>query len=83
MVREREWKYVHRYPDGPHELYCLAEDPSEMVNLVNDAQQTGRVTDMRNRLDHWFSQYSDPAWDEALEAVSGKGQTGLTSFEGS
>lgn len=82
MVREREWKYVHRYPDGPHELYCLAEDPSEMVNLVNDAQQTGRVTDMRNRLDHWFSQYSDPAWDEALEAVSGKGQTGLTSFEG-
>ena len=27
MMRTEEWKYVHRYPDGPHELYDLANDP--------------------------------------------------------
>ena len=29
MIRNREWKYIHRYPYGPHELYCLARDPGE------------------------------------------------------
>ena len=33
MVRTREWKYVHRDPDGPHELYDLRRDPGERVNL--------------------------------------------------
>ncbi len=29
MIRTREWKYVHRYPYGPHELYDLTRDPDE------------------------------------------------------
>ncbi len=34
MIRTREWKYVHRYPYGPHELYHLAGDPGERMALV-------------------------------------------------
>ena len=30
MIRERLWKYVHRYPFGPHELYDLQQDPGEV-----------------------------------------------------
>ena len=36
MIRTREWKYVHRYPYGPHELYDLVNDPGERSNLVED-----------------------------------------------
>ena len=36
MIRTREWKYVHRYPYGPHELYDLVGDPDERSNLVED-----------------------------------------------
>ncbi|MGD2175564.1 MAG: sulfatase-like hydrolase/transferase, partial [Candidatus Brocadiaceae bacterium] len=36
MIRTREWKYVHRYPNGPHELYNLQEDPDERENLAED-----------------------------------------------
>ena len=32
----REWKYVHRHPDGPHELFALAHDPGERHNRVDD-----------------------------------------------
>ena len=27
MIRDREWKYIHRYPYGAHELYHLTDDP--------------------------------------------------------
>ena len=29
MVRTRDWKYVHRFPSGPHELFDLRNDPGE------------------------------------------------------
>ena len=29
MIRTREWKYVHRYPYGPHELYDLVNRMEE------------------------------------------------------
>ena len=32
MIRTRAWKYVHRCPYGPHELYDLANDPEEKAN---------------------------------------------------
>ena len=32
-IRTPDWKYIHRHPDGPFELYYLAHDPSEKVNL--------------------------------------------------
>ena len=36
MIRTQEWKYVHRYPYGPHELYDLVNDPDERKNLVDE-----------------------------------------------
>ena len=36
MIRTPEWKYVHRYPYGVHELYDLTADPDEQNNLVDE-----------------------------------------------
>ena len=41
MIRSREWKYIHRYPYGPHELYRLARDPGEQENLAGPAGVRG------------------------------------------
>ncbi|MBI2440862.1 MAG: sulfatase-like hydrolase/transferase [Lentisphaerae bacterium] len=82
MIRDRQWKYVHRYPQGPHELYCLPDDPQEEKNLVTDAQYRGIVGRMRARLEEWFLQYVDPSLDGANEEVSGNGQIGLVGQAG-
>ena len=74
MIRDREWKYVHRYPYGPHELYCLSEDPDERDNLVDDAKYADVVSRLRGRLEDWFLQYVDPSLDGARQAVTGRGQ---------
>jgi arylsulfatase A-like enzyme len=77
MIRTREWKYVHRYPYGPHELYNLAEDPGERRNLVREAAHRERVVELRGRLDSWFVRYADPRQEGTREAVTGKGQIDL------
>jgi arylsulfatase A-like enzyme len=74
MIRTSEWKYVHRYPDGPHELWDLRNDPDERRNLVADAAQTVRVRDMRGALEDWFARHSDPALDATRQGVTGRGQ---------
>ncbi|MEM7373312.1 MAG: sulfatase [Bacteroidota bacterium] len=35
-ITTRNWQYIH-YFDGSDELYHLAEDPNQFVNLVNDS----------------------------------------------
>lgn len=74
MIRTKEWKYVHRYPDGPHELYDLVQDPEEYRNLADDPRFAGMIADMRARLSQWFQRYVDPALDGSRERVSGRGQ---------
>ncbi|MBS3763957.1 MAG: sulfatase-like hydrolase/transferase [Planctomycetes bacterium] len=74
MIRTRDWKYIHRYPYGPHELYDLVNDPDERNNLVEEPEQNDRVEEMRGRLDKWFRCYVDPALDGTHCGVSGKGQ---------
>jgi arylsulfatase A-like enzyme len=77
MVRERDWKYVHRYPYGPHELYHLAEDPAETRNLVEDAGSRAALIRLRQRLEEWFLDYGDPRLDGVRQPVTGKGQIDL------
>ena len=77
MIRTREWKYVHRYPYGPHELYDLISDPDEGNDLYGDRRYQAQVIQMRSRLEKWFHRYVDPCLDGSKEAVSGKGQLGL------
>ncbi|MDA1097293.1 MAG: sulfatase-like hydrolase/transferase, partial [Chloroflexi bacterium] len=46
MVRTNDWKYVHRYEDGPNELYDLANDPDERDNRIDDPALSGRRSDL-------------------------------------
>ena len=72
MLRTREWKYVHRYPYGPHELYDLVNDPNEENNPYDDPAE--RRIDMRNRLEEYFPEIQRPEIDGTREGVTGLGQ---------
>ena len=56
MLRTREWKYIQRYPDGQSEpkceLYCLAKDPREHQNLIDNHRY--REVQLERRLSQWF-----------------------------
>jgi hypothetical protein len=79
MVRTREWKYVHRHPDGPHELYDLARDPGERHDLFGRPGSEGIAATLRARLDAWFARYVDPLQDGAIKPVNGCGQLALSN----
>ena len=74
MVRTERWKYVHRYPDGPHELFDLAADAGERTNLIDAASAQPTVTDLRGRLERWFRTYVNPSRDGVDKGVTGCGQ---------
>jgi len=62
-VRTAEWKYVHRHPDGPHELYRLAADPGETTNLADEAAHAATCARLKRQLDAFFARYADPRYD--------------------
>ena len=74
MIRTPEWKYVHRHPYGPHELYDLSADPDERSNLFADKSKDAVVQEMRTQLARWFERYVDPSRDGARLPVFGDGQ---------
>ncbi len=87
MIRTREWKYVHRHPHGPHELYHLGSDPGERCNLADDLAHAAVRGDLAGRLATWFAEHSVPERDGAALPVTGAGQhrpvradSGLTAF---
>ena len=82
MVRDRRWKYVHRYAYGPHELYDLEADPGEEHNLADDPAARGTLEALKARLDAFFVRYADPARDGSREAVFGSGQIDLAGPAG-
>lgn len=68
-IRTGSWKYVHRHPNGPHELYNLHDDPDEFHNLCGDrtleadSRLAGVQQELKQRLDEFFSQYAAPKYD--------------------
>jgi hypothetical protein len=74
MIRTPQWKYIHRYPYGPHELYDLATDPDENNNLINDGGAGEIVAEMRYQLEAWFLRFATLERDGARQPVTGKGQ---------
>lgn len=74
MIRTETWKYVHRYPGGPNELYDLENDPDERVNLAEDAGYADRRRSLRGELEGWFERYADPERDGRTRPVTGLGQ---------
>jgi arylsulfatase A-like enzyme len=77
MIRNKEWKYIHRYPYGPNELYHLAEDPDEAYSLIASKDYQFVKSELLGQLESWFVRYVDPMLDGSLEAVMGRGQLNL------
>lgn len=67
MIRTGKWKYVHRYPDGPHDLYGLENDPDERRNLASDAAYAPRIQELKGIMDEWFAKYVEPEHDGLKE----------------
>jgi arylsulfatase A-like enzyme len=82
MIRTREWKYVHRYPFGPHELYDMVNDPEERRNRYDERNSERIVVQLRNELESWFNRYVDPDLDGAKKEVIGQGQRDLAGIQG-
>jgi arylsulfatase A-like enzyme len=74
MIRTKEHKYIHRYPYGPHELYDLAADPDETVNLANQEAMQDTLHSLKADMEAWFKRYTDPDRDGRQFAVTGDGQ---------
>jgi len=79
MIRSKEWKYVHRYPDGPHELFDMINDPYEVHNLIDDLAQESRIAELREGLKAWFKKHVVPNQDGSVLPVTGEGQFDLAT----
>ncbi|MBI1313442.1 sulfatase-like hydrolase/transferase [bacterium] len=62
-VRTLDWKYVHRHPNGPHELYDLKADPDEFNNLVDDPQHAAQRRELKQKLDDFYDEFAQPKYD--------------------
>lgn len=74
MIRTHEWKYIHRFPYGAHELYDMVNDPDERHNLIEEESRASLVKELRGRLLSWFDTYVDTRYDGSNLPVSGSGQ---------
>ncbi|TVQ41187.1 MAG: sulfatase [Spirochaetaceae bacterium] len=81
MVRGQQYKYVHRYPYGPHELYDLDSDPDETCNLVDLGEYQQVRCELRELLGSWFMRYYRSERDGRSLPVTGRGQTGLVGTD--
>ena len=79
MIRTKEYKYVHRYPYGPHEFYDLVHDANEDINLIHDEQHLPMIEKLRGKLVKWFSKWVNSECDGANLAVTGSGQVDVVS----
>ena len=62
-IRTATHKYIHRHPNGPHELYDLELDSDEFVNLVDDPAQASIRDRLRSELEAFYSQYAVARYD--------------------
>lgn len=62
-VRTADWKYIHRHPNGPHELYDLRIDPDEFNNLVDDASRKSKRDQLKHQLDSFYDSFAVPRYD--------------------
>ncbi|MHB8899833.1 MAG: sulfatase family protein [Thermoguttaceae bacterium] len=62
-VRTDRWKYVERLEGGPWQLFDLAADPDERVNLCGQAGHAETEAACRERLHKFFQEYADPTWN--------------------
>ena len=74
-LRTDRWKYI-RYPNASvthtSELYDLASDPEELVNLIDDPSQRARVSQLHADLDRQLKSLG--AWPDTMPLDEGIGQ---------
>ncbi len=63
LIRTRDWKYVYRYPEGPHDLYDMKNTPGERINFIHNAAYADIQEHLHNRLESFFDTYAEPAYD--------------------
>ena len=59
MIRTPRHKLVRRFTDGPDDLFDLASDPGEKVNLIDHPDLAGTREDLSGRLDAFYARYED------------------------
>ncbi|HUG19479.1 MAG TPA: sulfatase-like hydrolase/transferase [Planctomycetaceae bacterium] len=62
-IRTKTAKYIHRHPDGPHELYDLETDPGEQINLYGQPQQADLQAKLKDALDAFFELHADKKYN--------------------
>jgi arylsulfatase A-like enzyme len=86
-IRTEKWKYVERFPDGPHELYDLEFDAGEQFNLYGQPRQADIQEQLRSRMGAFFAKYADPQYDlwrgghSKTRLLSGGGKTRLVELD--
>jgi arylsulfatase A-like enzyme len=56
-VRTEEWKYVRYYRHQHEQLYHLASDPNEAINLASSKQHQDVLNGLRKKTDAYIDQY--------------------------
>lgn len=59
MIRTNEHKLVIRYPDGPHDLFDLINDPDETTNLIDWDDNHSLIADLHQQLDTFYNRFDD------------------------
>jgi len=62
-VIDGDWKYVKRLFGEPSELYHLAQDPNETLNLINDPEHRDVMSRLDKDLDAFFDRHASPKFD--------------------
>jgi arylsulfatase A-like enzyme len=86
-IRTAEWKYIERIHEKPNELYHLAKDAGERLNLIGRSEHDAVEAQLRSRLHAFFDRYADPKWDlwkggSSKSAMTTGGLFGLKIEEG-
>jgi arylsulfatase A-like enzyme len=55
MIRDERWKLVWRYPTGPQDLFDLAADPGERVNVFDRSSEV--VAEYKARLAAFYAEH--------------------------
>ena len=53
-IQTREWKYVYYYQEDMEEMYDLARDPDELVNVANRPDIPAVKTALKARVSSWW-----------------------------
>ncbi|MHC4993414.1 MAG: sulfatase family protein [Planctomycetota bacterium] len=62
-IRTDRWAFIHRHPEGPHELYNMKADPHQQVNLFNQDRTMVAQKILQKRLTEFFDRYADPKYN--------------------